>query len=247
VPGEDLDGVLDALDFIERVIRKDLASMRIGRRVGVIGCGNTAMDAANCARKLGCDVTVFYRRTEQEAPAYPGELELAKSLGVQFRWETTPVALHAARATARPAPRGSARFKRPGARAGGPLARATFDVVRPGRPDRKGHRKLAPVKGERFVVELDTVIRAVGQDRIEELLNDFDVRHARGRAEVDARTRRTSNPKVWAGGDLANGGLEVVNAVEEGKAAARSILDALGLPHPAGSRFVEGELEVARR
>jgi len=227
VPGEALRGVIDALEFIERVIKKDLAKLDVGRRVAVIGCGNTAMDAANCAKKLGCDnVTVYYRRTEAEAPAYPNEIELAKELGVHFRWLTSPVAIRGAR---------------------GRVATMTLDTMRLGRADKSGRRKPAPVKGGRFTEVVDTVIRAVGQDRIEELLNHFDVRHARGRVEADAKSRRTSNPKVWAGGDLVNGGLEVVNAVEEGKVAARSILEALGVPAPAGSRLVPGELEVAAR
>jgi len=227
IPGEALRGVIDALEFIERVIKKDLAKLDVGRRVAVIGCGNTAMDAANCAKKLGCDsVTVFYRRTEAEAPAYPNEIELAKELGVHFRWLTSPVAIRGARDR---------------------VATMTFDTMRLGRADKTGRRKPAPVKGGRFTEVVDTVIRAVGQDRIEELLNHFGVRHARGRVETDAKTRRTSSPKVWAGGDLVNGGLEVVNAVEEGKVAARSILESLGIAAPAGSRLVAGELEVAAR
>jgi glutamate synthase (NADPH/NADH) small chain len=223
VSGEELRGVLDALEFIEKVIRKDLKRLDLGQRVAVIGCGNTAMDAANCARKLGCDVSVFYRRTEAEAPAYPDELKLAKSLGVQFRWLTSPVAI-----------RGR----------GGRVARMAFDSMRLGKPDRSGRRMPAPIDGGRFTVEVDTVIRAVGQERVEELLNLFGVKHARGRVEADATTRRTSNPKVWAGGDLVNGGLEVVNAVEEGKVAARSILTALGVAAPSDARLVGAPLEV---
>ncbi|MFN0151431.1 MAG: NAD(P)-dependent oxidoreductase [bacterium] len=227
VPGEGLRGVLDALEFIERVIKKDLAKLEVGRRVAIIGCGNTAMDAANCAKKLGCDeVTVYYRRTEEDAPAYPNEIELAKELGVHFRWLTSPVAIRGV---------------------GGRVAKMTLDTMRLGRADKSGRRKPAPVKGARFTAAVDTVIRAVGQDRIEELLNHFGVRHAHGRIETKGKSRRTSNAKVWAGGDLVNGGLEVVNAVEEGKVAARSILDALGVPPSAASRLVPGELEVASR
>ena len=93
-------------------------------------------------------------------------------------------------------------------------------------------------------MKVDTVISAVGQERVEALLDLFGVKHARGRVDADARTRRTSNAKVWAGGDLVNGGLEVVNAVEEGKVAARSILETMGLPPPAGSRLVANPLEM---
>lgn len=218
VPGEDLRGVVDALDFLEKVIKKDFKRLDVGRRLAVIGCGNTAMDAANSAAKLGCDeVTVFYRRTEDEAPAYPHEIELAKTLGVRFRWLTAPVAIRGVK---------------------GRVARATFDTMRLGRPDKDGRRKPAPIPGKRFTVAVDTVIRAVGQETVERVLDDLGVAHRRGRVEVDERTRQTSNPKVWAGGDMVNGGLEVVNAVEEGKIAARGILESLGLPPPAGSRLV---------
>jgi glutamate synthase (NADPH/NADH) small chain len=218
IPGEDLRSVIDALEFLEKVIKKEFKRLDVGRRVAVIGCGNTAMDAANSAAKLGCDeVTVFYRRTEEEAPAYPHEIALAKTLGVRFRWLTAPTAIRGVR---------------------GRGARATLDTIRRGRAGAGGRRKPAPIAGKRFTVAVDTVIRAVGQETIESVLDDFGVAHKRGRIQVDARTRATSNPKVWAGGDMVNGGLEVVNAVEEGKIAARGILASLGLPPPPGSRLV---------
>lgn len=218
VPGEDLRGVIDALEFLEKVIKRDTRRLAVGMRVAVIGCGNTAMDAANCAKKLGCEeVTVFYRRTEAEAPAYPEEIALAKEQGVRFRWLSAPVAIRGA---------------------GGHVARMTIQSMRLGRPDASGRRKPAPVPGARFTVAVDTVIRAVGQEPIAGLLDALGVAHRNGRLEVDRATGRTSNPKVWAGGDMVNGGLEVVNAVEEGKIAARGILDALGLPPPPGSRLV---------
>jgi glutamate synthase (NADPH/NADH) small chain len=222
VPGEELRGVVDALEFVERVIKKEFKRLDIGRHVAVIGCGNTAMDAANCAKKLGCEeVTVFYRRSEEEAPAYPHEIELAKTLGVRFRWLSAPVAFRGAK---------------------GRVARGTFDTMRLGRADASGRRRPSPIPGKRFTVSVDTVIRAVGQEMIEDVLNALGVEHRRGRIATDAATGRTSNPKVFAGGDMVNGGLEVVNAVEEGKTAARGILDRLGVPPPAGSRLVAGTL-----
>ncbi len=227
VPGEDARGVIDALEFIERVVKKEFKKLDVGRRVAVIGCGNTAMDAANCAKKLGCEeVTVYYRRSEAEAPAYPHEIELAKTLGVQFRWLTAPVAIRGVK---------------------GRVARATFDTMRLGRPDKSGRRKPAPVPRGRFTVPVDTIIRAVGQEMIEQLLDEMSVAHKNGRIATDSATARTSNAKVFAGGDMVNGGLEVVNAVEEGKVAARGILAALGLPPPRGSRVVAGALSRRER
>ena len=98
-----------------------------------------------------------------------------------------------------------------------------------------------------FTAPLDTVIRAVGQEMIEALLEEMGVAHRNGRIETDGATARTSNPKVFAGGDMVNGGLEVVNAVEEGKIAARGILAGLGVPAPKGSRLVAGALTRRER
>ena len=90
IPGEDSQGVIDALRFIERY--KTLPDFRVGRRVIVIGGGNTAIDAANAAKRLGAeDVHLFYRRTEKEMPAFPFEYDHSKVEGVQFHWLAQPM------------------------------------------------------------------------------------------------------------------------------------------------------------
>jgi glutamate synthase (NADPH/NADH) small chain len=92
IAGEDLDGVIDALAFIEQVKTRDWKSVPLGRTVLVIGAGNTAVDAATQAKRLGAErVIMVYRRTEKDAPAYGYEMELARKDGVEFRWATTPV------------------------------------------------------------------------------------------------------------------------------------------------------------
>lgn len=92
IPGEELDGVIDALAFIRMVKTRDWASVPLGKTVAVIGAGNTAIDAATQAKRLGAErVMLIYRRTEMDAPAYDYELELAKKDGIEFHWETTPV------------------------------------------------------------------------------------------------------------------------------------------------------------
>lgn len=92
IQGEDLEGVIDALAFIEQVKTRDWKSVPLGRNVAVIGAGNTAVDAATQAKRLGAEnVMMIYRRTEADAPAYGYELELAKKDGVHFHWQTTPV------------------------------------------------------------------------------------------------------------------------------------------------------------
>lgn len=92
IPGEELDGVFDALPFIEFIKTRDWKSIPLGKKVVVIGAGNTAIDAVTQAKRLGAEkVTLMYRRTEKDAPAYDYEMELARKDGVEFMWETTPV------------------------------------------------------------------------------------------------------------------------------------------------------------
>ncbi|MBK9164806.1 MAG: NAD(P)-dependent oxidoreductase [Acidobacteria bacterium] len=92
IPGEDLEGVIDALTFIEQVKTRDWNAVPLGSTVAVIGAGNTAVDAATQAKRLGAaKVMMVYRRTEADAPAYEYELELARLDGIEFHWQTTPV------------------------------------------------------------------------------------------------------------------------------------------------------------
>ncbi len=92
IPGEDLPNVIDALKFIETIKTRDWHAVPLGRNVVVIGAGNTAIDAVTQAKRLGAEkVTLVYRRTEMDAPAYDYEMELARKDGVEFMWETTPI------------------------------------------------------------------------------------------------------------------------------------------------------------
>jgi dihydropyrimidine dehydrogenase (NAD+) subunit PreA len=218
VPGEDLDGVIDALDLIGQAIDggEALASggPLAGRRVGVIGGGSTAFDAAAAAVRLGSeDVTLFYRRSAAETPAYPHAIDLARSLGVGIRWLTAPVEILG----------------------DGHVTGLALQAMALGEPDASGRRRPEPVEGSRSEVALDVVVRAVGQDGptgMAAVLEAFGVPHAAGVASADAASGRTANPKVWAIGDIVNGGAEVVDAVQAGKVAAGSIVAALGLAKP---------------
>ncbi len=210
IPGEDLPGVFDALEVIGRVVSGDTRGLHLGRRVAVIGGGDTAIDAAVAARRLGSEeVTIYYRRGEREAPAHARSIEEARSSGVAFRWLATPVEIMGSQ---------------------GHLTHAEFDTMRRGRPDRSGRSSVRPVAGRRFVVALDSLIRAIGQRGIPDLLDGFGISQHDGRAEVELPSGRTSNPKVWAGGDIVSGGGEVVDAVAQGRCAARSIARRLGAP-----------------
>lgn len=199
VPGEQALGVIDALRFIERY--KTLPDFSVGKTVVVIGGGNTAIDAANAARRLGAqDVHVFYRRTENEMPAFSFEYYHSKVEGVHFHWNAQPVAI----------------IERDGRSVGVKFARTSL-----GEPDASGRRKAELVAGSEFEFACDMVIPALGQSRVTKLLQGtrgIDLRG--GLIAVDRATGRTGNEKYYAGGDCVNGGREVVDAVADGKRAA---------------------------
>jgi len=210
IPNEEIAGVVDALRFVERY--KTLPDFTIGKTVVVIGGGNTAMDAANAARRLGAsEVHLFYRRTETEMPAFPFEYDHSKVEGVQFHWVAQPVAIleHGGRAS-------GVRFVRTSL----------------GEPDASGRRKAAPVPDSEFDFPCDLVIPALGQSRLTSLLeNTRGIALQGGCIVVNRSTGRTGNPQYYAGGDCVNGGREVVDAVADGKRAALDIAAELEAKH----------------
>lgn len=194
IPGEDRPEVIDALRFIAHY--KTAHEVRVGRIVVVLGGGNTAIDAANAARRLGAEeVHLFYRRTEKEMPAFPFEYEHAKVEGVQFHWLAQPVEI---------------------------VERAVkFVTMQLGQADASGRRKAEPVNGTEFAFVCDMIIPAVGQSRLMKVLHESrGIALDGGLIVVDRLTGRTSNGKFYAGGDCVNGGREVVDAVADGKRAA---------------------------
>ncbi len=214
VPGEDLPGVIDALDLIGQAIHGEDADLA-GKRVAVIGGGSTAFDAAAAAVRHGAGhVALCYRRTDAETPAYPHAIDLARSLGVTIHWLTAPVEVHG----------------------DGAVSSLVLEKMALGDPDDSGRRRPVPVEGSRFEIPVDVVVRAVGQGGptgLSEMLAAFGVPFRDGVVPADPATGRTGNAKVWAIGDVTSGGAEVVNAVQHGKLAAASIADALGLGGPS--------------
>jgi dihydropyrimidine dehydrogenase (NAD+) subunit PreT len=201
IPGEGLPEVIDALRFIADY--KTRRGAHVGRRVVVVGGGNTAIDASTAALRLGAEeVHVLYRRSQTEMPAFEFEYDLAKQEGVQFHWLTQPVAIHGERAV------------------------ESVECVRMelGPPDRRGRRQPHPVPGSNFRLPCDMLIPSIGQSRLLDFLSQFrDIRLAGGAVVVDPATGQTSHPRYFAGGDCVNGGREVVDAVAEGKRAAAGI------------------------
>jgi glutamate synthase (NADPH/NADH) small chain len=205
IPGEDLEGVWDAIDFIERV-KTGKGVGEIGNRVAVIGAGNTAVDAATCSRRLGAEkVTMYYRRTEAEMTAYPFEYEFAKQEGVEFRWLSAPKRILGEN---------------------GRVRAVEFIRMRLEVPDDTGRPRPVAVPGSEYVVETDTVIRAIGQTRLARLAAAFQVETRGGVIQVDEQFR-TNIPKVFAAGDCTfergRGEAMVVEAAEQGKIAAASV------------------------
>ena len=204
IPGEDLEGVCGALEFIEPTKSRPFSNVAIGRRVACIGAGNTAIDVVTAARRLGAEaVYLIYRRSEQEMPAFRYEYELAKKDGVQFLWQTQPVRI----------------LGTDGVVTGLECVRTRLGV-----PDERGKRAPETIPNSTFTIDVDMVVRAVGQKQATDFLcgvPGIEVRR-NGTIAVDTACR-TGNPKYFAGGDCVNGGREVVDAVAEGMAAGRGI------------------------
>jgi dihydropyrimidine dehydrogenase (NAD+) subunit PreT len=218
IPGEDLPEVVDALEFIEWIHTRPLAEVPVGRRVAVLGCGNTAIDAVTQALRLGAEkATIIYRRGPEDMSAYDFEYELAKADGAGFLFHATPVEV----------------LGTGGHVTGLRLARTE---VRDGR--------AALVAGSEWDEPFDLVLKAVGQEKQATLLQRLFpglALDAKGRVAHAPATMRTSLPLVFAGGDCTSGGREVVNAVAEGKKAARGIHQAL-----AGGAAVSGPVQPSR-
>ncbi|MEX2152008.1 MAG: NAD(P)-dependent oxidoreductase [Gemmatimonadaceae bacterium] len=199
IPGEDLHGVSDALVFIEHLKSNPHRETRIGRHVVVIGAGNTAIDAATQAKRLGAErVTLVYRRGPEDMSAYEYEYELAKHDGCEFRFHTVPKAV-----------KGKDRVTG--------LECVRSEVGAPG-PD--GKRLFREVPDSGHVIECDTILRALGQTPRDDLAKALGL-HVEGSRMV------SDNPKVLVGGDCMTGGAEIVNAAADGVQAARQIHELL--------------------
>jgi dihydropyrimidine dehydrogenase (NAD+) subunit PreT len=207
IPGENLQGVINALDFIEGY--KTKGELAVGRKVAVVGAGNTAIDAARAAIRLGADeVHLVYRRGERQMSAFSFEYEPAKQEGVRFHWWTLPVAIRASKDDSK---------------VGG------LECVR---AMLAANGALAKVPASDSVLECDMVIPAIGQSSLLDFLQTSrGIRLENGCVRIDRETGQTSNPRYFAGGDCVNGGREVVDAVADGKRAAIAIARALEGSH----------------
>lgn len=198
IPGE--EWIVDGLAYIERS-KLNGREMRVGRRVAVIGAGNTAIDCATIAKRLGAQsVTMVYRRSENEMSAYPHELEFIRKEGVAFRFFAQPVAAVVDE---------------------GKVSGLRCVEVELGPPDASGRPAPRPLPGSEFTLAADQIIKAVGQSKRWQRLG---LALTNGFLAVDDAFQ-TSVPGVFAGGDCirATGTASTVMAVQDGKLAALAI------------------------
>lgn len=205
IPGEELSGVVDAIRFIYDIRAGAYEQVPVGDRVAVIGMGMTAIDAATQAKRLGAkDVTLVYRRTQEEMPCTEAELDIAKLDGCRVIWLAAPAMLHGEQ---------------------GKVTQLVCSLMQLGEPDTSG-RRYPVATGEQFTLEVDMVIKAAGQIPFSELVNNSRLENTYGKIAAQ-KDGATNIPGVFAGGDCVNGGKEVVDAVQAGKIGASSILEYL--------------------
>ena len=203
LPGENLPGVLSGIHFLRRVCSGEIGT--IGRRVVVIGGGNSAIDSARTALRLGAEsVTILYRRTIESMPAYHGEIHEAMAEGIKIIELTAPVKIIADET--------------------GNASKIICQIMELGDFDASGRRVSVPVAGSEFTIEADLVIPAVSQklklpyeksDKIE-LTDHYSFK-------VNKITMMTTQPGVFAGGDATRGPDTAVQAIADGKRAASGI------------------------
>jgi NADPH-dependent glutamate synthase beta subunit-like oxidoreductase/NAD-dependent dihydropyrimidine dehydrogenase PreA subunit len=211
VPGEDLPGVVSGVDFL-RAFRID-GCREMGERVVVVGGGNTAVDAARTAVRLGAkQVTILYRRTREEMPASPEEIEALLEEGINIQYLAAPVAVL-----------GKGRVSK---------LRCIRMVL--GEPDQSGRRRPVPLKGSEFKIKADMIIPAVSQSADEKLAALFGLETTKwGTIVTDSVTSSTSDPMVFAGGDVVLGPSSVIESIAEGQRAAKA-MDNLMSGRPIG-------------
>lgn len=200
IPGEQLHGVVDAISFIYDIRTKGYPAIPVGDQVAVIGMGMTAIDAATQAKRLGAkEVTLVYRRTQQEMSCTEAELNIAKLDGCKIVWLAAPKEIV------------------------GEDGKATQLVCNVVKLDATG---AMVATGEIITLAVDMVIKAAGQMPFEELVYSNQLDNNKGKVIIDGNSI-TSIKGVFAGGDCVNGGKEVVDAVQAGKDSAKAILQYL--------------------
>ncbi len=212
IPGESLCGVYSANEFLTRLnlmkaytFPEHDTPIKIGSRVAVIGGGNVAMDAARCAKRLGAEVSIVYRRSEAEMPARKEEVHHAREEGIEFRMLTAPTAILGDE--------------------NGFVKSMSCIRMELGEPDERGRRRPVPVAGSEYELPVETVIVAIGNSPnplIKKTTPDLPTEKWGG-IQAD-ENGRTGKKNVYAGGDAVTGAATVILAMGAGKKAAAAIL-----------------------
>lgn len=212
IPGENLGGVYSANEFLTRInlmkaylFPEYLTPVKVGKKVVVVGGGNVAIDAARCALRLGADeITIVYRRSEEEMPARDEEIERAKEEGVKFKLLTNPTKMIGSN---------------------GWVSQIELLKMELGEPDGSGRRRPVPIKGSEYVIEADTVVVAIGNNPNPLLPREIKGLKVEkwGGVIIDPETGQTSITYIYAGGDIVTGAATVIEAMGAGKRAARAI------------------------
>lgn len=207
IEGEDLPGVINGTEMLTKVGLG--VGTGVGRKVVVVGGGNTAVDTARTSVRNGADVTMMYRRTENEMPAHDDEIKDAHEEGVKFLFLAAPTRVVAGD--------------------DGHVAGIEYITMKLGEPDASGRRRPEPIEGSETIFECDTIIPAIGQVIDLECVHDPNtdecpLQHPKYRAiNADPDTLQTPIPNVFAGGDVVTGPDLVISAIGQGRKAARSI------------------------
>lgn len=197
IKGEELENCIGAVEFISE-LRMKKHEVKVGKKVIVLGGGNTAMDAASESARMGAQkVILAYRRSKEDMGAYDFEYDLAKSVGVEAMFNVSPVEI---------------------------IGNGKVEGVK-FRKTKNHNGKLTELDNSEFIEDCDMVIKATGQKKHISILENINGINFddKGRVIADSKTFQTGNPKYFTAGDVYNGGVEVVNAVAEGQSAAAGI------------------------
>lgn len=210
IPGENLINVMSSNEYLTRVNLMDAANpttdtpLNIGKKVLVVGGGNTAMDSCRTAKRLGADVTIVYRRSETEMPARAEEVKHAKEEGINFMCLHNPIEYVADE--------------------NGAVKQAVLQVMTLGEPDASGRRSPVPVEGKTVTIDTDQVIVAIGvspNPLVPKSIKDLEL--GRKNTIVVNEEMQSTRPEIFAGGDIVRGGATVILAMGDGRRAAANM------------------------
>jgi len=214
IPGENAINIMSSNEYLTRVNLMDAANpatdtpINFGKHVLVVGGGNTAMDSCRTAKRLGADVTLVYRRSEQEMPARLEEVKHAKEEGIRFLTLHNPIEYRADES--------------------GAVCQAVLQVMELGEPDASGRRSPVPVEGKTVTLDVDQVVVAVGvspNPLVPKSIEGLEL--GRKNTIVVSEGMQSNRPEIFAGGDIVRGGATVILAMGDGRRAAASMHDYL--------------------